>query len=190
VADQLYLSYKLRGYTPQNALRHFEKMLKLFPYSKLSRGATTLRIHAVSALEPPLFEQSFDDPPSVDAMLLAAREFAAADCGFYVDTRWDLWQYATDWQVAPARITLAAFAPAFDSGLDDHLQIEFGIDSLFLPQPELPNHLFMSRSNVRSLLHLVHELDRNFSVEERRLWTESGENFAVRLQSALEGAND
>lgn len=190
MADQLYLSYKLRGYTPQNALRHFEKMLKLFPFSKLSRGATTLRMHAVSSVEPPLFEQSFDDPPSVDAMLLAAREFASADCGFYVDTRWDLWQYETDWQVAPTRITLAAFAPAFDSGLDDHLQIEFGVDSQFLPQPQLPNHLFMSRSNVRSLLHLVHELDRNFAVEERRLWTESGENFAERLQAAIEGEVD
>ena len=30
------------------------------------------------------------------------------------------------------------------------------------------------------------ELDKNFTVEERRLWTESGENFAERLQSALE----
>ena len=190
MADQLYLSYKLRGYTAQNALRHFEKLVKLFPYSKLSRGATTLRVNAVSALEPPLFEQSFDDPPNVDSMLLAAREFAAADCGFYVDTRWDLWQYDTDWQVAPARITLSAFAPGFDSGLDEHMRIEFGVDSLFLPQPELPNFLFMSRSNVRSLLHLVHELDQNFSVEERRLWTESGENFAERLQSALERGDD
>ena len=186
MADQLYLSYKLRGYTAQTLLRHFEKLLKLFPYSKLSRGATTLRVHAVSALEPPLFEQSFDDPPNVDSMLAMARESASADCGLYVDTRWDLWQYDEDWRVLPARITLAAFAPEFDSGLDDHMRIEFGIDSLFMPQPELPNHLFMSRSNVRSLLHLVHELDSNFSVEERRLWTESGENFAVRLQSALE----
>jgi hypothetical protein len=186
VADQLYLSYKLRGYTAQTVVRHFEKLLKLFPYSKLSRGATTLRVNAVSAVEPPVFEQSFDDPPEVDAMLQAARAFASPDCGMYVDTRWDLWQFETDWQVTPTRITLAAFAPAFDSGFDDHLRIEFGIDSLFLPQPDLPNHLFMARSNVRSLLHLVHELDRGFSVEERRLWTETGDNFAERLQVALE----
>jgi len=31
----------------------------------------------------------------------------------------------------------------------------------------------------------VHELDSNFNVENRRLWTESGENFAQRLQNAL-----
>jgi hypothetical protein len=66
------------------------------------------------------------------------------------------------------------------------MRIDFGIDERFLPQPELPNNLFMARSNVRSLLHLVHELDGNFNVMERRLWTESGENFAVRLQAALE----
>lgn len=186
MADQLYLSYRLRGYTAQNVVRHFEKLLRLFPYSKLSRGATTLRVNAVSALEPPLFEQSFDDPPEVDSMLAASREFIASDCGLYVETRWDLWQFETDWQLAPARIVLAAFAPGFDSGVDDHLRIDFGIDALFLPQPELPNHLFVARSNVRSLLHLVHELDRSFSVEERRLWTESGDNFAERLQVALE----
>jgi hypothetical protein len=189
VADQLYLSYKLRGYSAQIVVRQFEKLLSMFPFSKLSRGATTLRIHAVSAQEPPLFEQSFDDPPQIESMLKAAREFVAADCGLFVDTRWDLWQFETDWQVLPARITLAAFAPGFDSGLEDHVRIEFGIESLFLPQPDLPNHLFMARSNVRSLLHLVHELDKNFPVGERRLWTESGGNFAERLQTALEDSD-
>jgi hypothetical protein len=119
----------------------------------------------------------------------AVREYACADCGLYVDTSWDLWQFERDWVVAPSRVTLAAFSSGFESGLDDHLRIEFGIDELFLPQPELPNALFMARSNVRSLLHLVHELDKAFNAQERRLWTETGENFAEKLQAALEKAD-
>lgn len=188
VADQLYLSYTLRDYTAQNVLRHYEKLLRMFPYSQLSRGASTLRVHAVSPTEPALFERSFDDPPRPDSIVEAAREFMSGDCGLYLDTRWDLWQFDADWQLLPSRVTLAGFAPAFDSGLEDHLRIELGIDELFLPQPQLPNHLFMARSNVRSLLHLVHELDRSFSAAERRLWTETGANFAEHLQSALAGS--
>jgi hypothetical protein len=167
-------------------LRHYEKLLRQFPYSRLSRGASTLRVNAVSPLEPPLFERSFDDPPQPDAIITAAREFISEDCGVSLETRWDLWQFDTDWQLLPARITLAGFAPGFDSGIEDHLRVDFGVDSLFLPQPDLPNYLFMARSNVRSLLHLVHELDRSFVAAERRLWTESGENFAQQLQAALE----
>jgi hypothetical protein len=186
VADQLYLSYKLRDHTAQNMLRHYEKLLRVFPYSRLSRGASTLRINAVSPLEPPLFERSFDDPPPMDDVLAGVKEFMAADCGLYFETRWDLWQYEADWQLSPSRVTLAGFAPGFETGAEDHLRVEFGVDTLFLPQPDLPNYLFMARSNVRSLLHLVHELDRNIAAAERRLWTESGENFAEHLQSALE----
>jgi hypothetical protein len=44
----------------------------------------------------------------------------------------------------------------------------------------------MARSNIRSLLHLVRELDGALNAESRKLWTESGENFAERLQAALE----
>ena len=51
---------------------------------------------------------------------------------------------------------------------------------------DLPNYGFMAQSNIRSLLHLVHELDAAFPSAVRTLWTESGENFAQRLQEALE----
>jgi hypothetical protein len=189
VADQLFLSYRFNGYTAQTALRQYEKLLELFPWSRLSSGVTNLRIHAVSPQEPPLFETSFEDPPDKQKLLSAVREFACADGGIYTDTWWDLWQFDRQWQVRPSRVTLAGFAPGFQSGADDHMRIDFGLDETFLPQPELPDNLFMARSNVRSLLHLVHELDESFSVLERRLWTESGENFAERLQVALEEAD-
>jgi hypothetical protein len=43
----------------------------------------------------------------------------------------------------------------------------------------------MTQSNIKSLLKLVHDLDDVLSVSKRRLWTESGENFAEKLQEAL-----
>jgi hypothetical protein len=185
MADQLFLSYRLRGYTESNMLRHYERLLRLFPFSRLSTGASVLRIAAVSMNEPPLFERSMQDPVDVDLLLASAREFTTSDCAVQVDSWWDLWQYDQDWKLTPTRVTLLSFGPTFEHDSNDQLRIEFGIDTHFLPQPELPNHLFMARSNIRSLLHLVAELDRALSPEQRRLWTESGENFADRLQHAL-----
>jgi len=106
-----------------------------------------------------------------------------------LETYWDLWQYDKEWSLAPARVTLAAFCPEFESDREDDIRVEFGIDTHFLPQTDLPNFLFMARSNIRSLLHLVHELDSAFPAATRTLWTESGENFAERLQMALTEAD-
>lgn len=188
MADQLYLSYRLRGFTAATMLRYYEKLLRSFPFSRLTTSASTLRVHAIAATEPPVYESGYDNPPDLDKVLAAAREFSGADTGAYLDTQWDIWQFNKEWKLTPSAVTLGCFAPAFESESEDHLRVEFGIDTHFLPQPDLPNHLLMTRSNIRSLLHLVHEMDRLFVAERRSLWTESGENFAERLQSALESS--
>ena len=43
----------------------------------------------------------------------------------------------------------------------------------------------MTESNIKSMLRLVHELDSALPVAKRKLETESGENFADRLQQVL-----
>ncbi len=70
--------------------------------------------------------------------------------------------------------------------MDENLRIEFGIDSHFLPQPDAPNSPRMVQSNIKSLLKLVHDLDDTLKADRRRLWSESGDNFAERLQEALQ----
>ena len=106
-----------------------------------------------------------------------------------LEAKWDLWQYEKDWELAPVRVNLTCFGPGFENEEDDHLRIDFGLDLSFLPQPDLPNNAFMAQSNIRSLLHLVAELDRTLNVESKRLWSDSGENFAERLQWALEATS-
>jgi hypothetical protein len=186
VADQLYLSYKLRGFSNMNMLRHWERLLRVFPYSKLAQSSNTLRVQAVSFAEPSLFERSLPDPVDIDAILEIAREFTGSDCAAQLEAKWDLWQYSGDWKLTPTRVVLTCIGRAFEDAEDEHLRVDFGPDALFLPDPELPNGLFMAQSNIRSLLHFVHEADTALSAESRRLWTESGENFAERLQAALE----
>ncbi len=185
MADQLYLSYRLRGYTESNMLRHYEKMLRRFPFSKLSTVGSTLIVYGVSWDEPALLEIVIPDPPDVDTVLAAAREFAAADCAVQLDTWWDLWRYDTEWKVQPTRVMLHCFGPQFESVEDDHLRVDFGLDAIFLPRPDLPESAKLVQSNIRSLLHLAEDLESVLLVERKRLWTESGENFAERLRWAV-----
>ena len=191
MADQLYLSYTLPENSAPRVVRAFEKLIARFPYSRLSVSATTFRAHAVSTHEPPLVEKSLEDPPDVAALLELTREYACADCGLFVETSWDLWQYIEpDWKVTPTRVILAAFPPQFESGEEEQIRIEFGIDTLFLPLSGVPQALLMARSNIRSLLHLVHQLDEELGASaDRRLWTDTGDNFAGRLESALREAD-
>ena len=189
MADQLFLSYRLRGFTENNMLRHFEKMLRQFPFSRLNTAGSVLIVKAVSWIEPPLVELPLLDPLDLDIVLASAKEFATRDCSVQLEAMWDLWQYEKDWELAPVRVNLTCFGPGFENEEDDHLRIDFGLDLSFLPQPDLPNNAFMAQSNIRSLLHLVAELDRTLNVESKRLWSDSGENFAERLQWALEATS-
>jgi hypothetical protein len=104
-----------------------------------------------------------------------------------LETRWDLWQADPDWKLAPAPAALCCFGPEFERDLGEDLRIEFGIETLFLPQSDRDGELKMTQSNIKSLLKLVHDLDDALRVERRQLWSESGENFAEKLQKALEG---
>lgn len=185
LADQLYLSYKLRGFSSMNMLRHWERLLRVFPFSRLSQTANTLRVQAISLREPILFERGFPNPLDIDSVLEAAREFTASDCAVQLEAKWDLWHFVDDWKLTPTRVILGCFGPEFEDA-GEHLEVDFGPDVVFLPDPELPNSLFMSQSNIKSLLHFVHEADNALTVEQRLLSTESGENFALRLQAVLE----
>ena len=172
VADQLYLSYKLRGYSNMNMLRHWERLLRVFPFSALSQTPSTLRVQAVAFREPPLFERDFPKPVDLDSALEAAREFTASDCASQFEAQWDIWQHVGDWKLTPARVVLTCFGEQFEDKEEEHLRVDFGPDAMFLPDPELPGAGTMAESNLKSLLKFVHDADETLAVDLRRLWTE------------------
>jgi hypothetical protein len=67
------------------------------------------------------------------------------------------------------------------------LRIEFGPDSRFVPAPEIEGSLRMGQSNLRSLLHLVSEIEKSLPLENRKLWSESGANFAEIVANRIGG---
>ena len=174
MSDRFYLSCWLRGFTGHNMLRHFEKMLGVFPFSKLAARGPVLRIYAIEYVEPAQLEREFMPGADPKEMMDAAREFAHDDCAFEIDTAWDLWQFDGDWKLAPAAVTITCFGPEFENESGDRLRLDFGNDARFLPHPEIEGGPRMAQSNLKSLITLVHEIERVLPVERRQIWSESG----------------
>jgi len=189
VSDRLYLSCWLRGFSESNLPRHFETLLALFPFSKLAARGPVLRVYAIEMSEPPLLEREFPPagPPAATAVAMteAASEFVDSDCALEVEAAWDLWQWDGEWKLAPAAVTILGFGPGFESDANDHLRIEFGPDFRFLPMEGVEGSLRMGRSNLMSLLHLVGDIERALPVKKRRIWSESGVNFAELLAETV-----
>src|SRR5579864_1694353 len=178
MSDRLYLSCWVQGFSDSNMLRHFGKMLEVFPFSKLDKRGPVLRVYAINYAEPPILERPFDPGAPVADMIAAARDFLQPDCCAEIEAAWDLWQHHEDWKLGPSGVALSCFGSAFERENDDHLRTDFGLDSKFLPSEEIEGSLRIQQSNLRSLLHLVSEVDKALLVERRLLWSESGANFA------------
>jgi hypothetical protein len=191
VTDQLFLSIWLDRGSRANRLAHFEKLLHLFPFSQREQPQSLISIQAIDTTEPPLLERAVNGPVEPGELAAMLNDYQGEDVAYRIESWWDLWQFEQDWKLAPARVALFCFGPEFDNGTEresleqEDLRIEFGVDTHFLPRPDVPGSAKLMESNIKSLLRLVHELDLSLPVETRRLETESGENFARHLQEVL-----
>lgn len=185
MADRLYLSYWIHGFNAMTMLRHYQKALATFPYSKLRRSDSALRIYVLEFTEPPLLEVPVAYPVDPATVVEAAREFQNVDGCYEFECAWDLWTFDEEWKVAPARVAISCFGPEFANDTGEQIRIDFGLDTQFLPGEAGSEGLRMVQSNVRSLLRLVHDLDDRLEPDRRQLWSESGANFAELLESSL-----
>jgi hypothetical protein len=195
VTDQLSLSIWLERSSRAKRFKYFDQLLRLFPFSqRAEQGQSTVSVQAVAVTEPPLVESPMNGPIDVGEVLAGLADYHGDDIAYSVESWWDLWQYDGDWKLGPARVELACFGPEFDNGTEralgeqEDLRIDFGVDSHYLPRLDLAGSGRMTESNVKSMLRLVHELDSALPVAKRKLETESGENFADRLQQVLSGS--
>jgi hypothetical protein len=195
VTDQLYLSIWLENGVHAKRLKQFETLLRLFPFSQRPQGQTTISVQAIDSTEPPLLERPLNGPVDVEDVLEVLHDYTGNDIAQRVESFWDLWQFVdANWVLAPTRVALICQGPEFDNNTEqavadqEQLRIEFGLDINYLPQPDVAGSARLTESNLRSLLRLVHELDATLPVKKRRLETESGENFAERLQQFAAGS--
>jgi hypothetical protein len=186
MADQVYLSVWIRGFTVHNMLRNFEMILKKFPFSRLD-PRVLLRVYAIDMTEPAQMERLYPEGVRPAELISTARELENPDCAYEVSGFWDLWEYKDDWSLAPAPVVFTCYGPLFPSEMGEQILVDLGRDYQFLPQAHRPSSLLPARSNIRSLLHLADDIEKSVLVDKRMLWSESGENLAERLEEALAG---
>lgn len=191
MTDRLALSIWLTRNSRSSKVKQFEKLLRFFPFSQREQPQSLVSIHAIDSTEPPLLERPVNGPLDIDDVVKTLGDYTGDDVAYRVESWWDLWQYETAWALVPARVALYCFGSEFDSGTEreggaqEDLRIDFGLDTNYLPRPELAGSARLIESNIKSLLRLVHDLENALPLEKRRLETESGENFADRLQQVL-----
>jgi hypothetical protein len=192
VTDQLFLSIWLDRTAPANRLRQFESLLRLFPFSQREQPQSLISVLAIDLTEPPLLERPVNGPLDPGEVVSILTDYNGEDIAYEVESWWDVWTFEEDWKLGPSRVLLSCFGPEFDNGTDlksaeqEDFRVDFGVDAHYLPVPEIPGSTRMIESNIKSLLRLVHELDSVLPIAKRRLQTESGENFAERLQDVLQ----
>ncbi|MBS1825820.1 MAG: hypothetical protein JST93_10905 [Acidobacteria bacterium] len=188
MSDRLTLSCWLRNFGPLSMIPQWEKLLGVFPFSKLSQRSTVLRVYAVNLSEPVIFERAYAPPFDPAEAVAISREFQHEDCAYQLECAWDLMELGEqDWQMAPVNVSLWCFGPEFDNDTTDHVRVEFGLEDTFLPSPDDDASIRASHTNLRSLMRLVDQIGAKLPVERKHLWSESGVNFAQKLQAALAG---
>jgi hypothetical protein len=190
MADPLFLSFWLNGFSPLALPLYFRKTLDVFPFSTLSPGSI-LRVYAVSFQEVPVFEGFIDQHVDTQEATSIVQEFLHEDCCFQLETRWDIWQWDEDWSLRPARARIEVCGPKFEpdvigpTGEAEHVRIDLGWEDLFLPAPK-SDQLRPVQSNIRSIVHLATDIEATLSVRNRLLWSENEDNFADRLAILLD----
>lgn len=163
---------------------HWESFLKAFPYSRLTKAPAVCRVRAVGFSEPPVFEDAYQQPFKPEGFAKTAREYQHDDVAYEVECDWDLMRLDNDWRLGPVRVGLFCFGPEYDNEVGDHLRIDFGVEDLFLPHVGDDASLRTSQANLKSLLHLVSDIGKKLQLERKHLWSESGTNFAAKLEEA------
>jgi len=126
----------------------------------------------------------------------AALELLHDDYAYEFQIGWNLWELETVGDLDPlwARelhlVRVTGFGPLFDEGTyeqDGHIRIEFGPDGPFL-QENADLHSVGAQhveENIRQLIELTHAVEKASGATTRLLWSELGDNLAVRLAQRL-----
>ena len=195
MSDPLYLSLWFPDFSGPEMLPHLVTVLQQFPFSTQRPGISYFALHPVSWNEATLLERRF--PAGIDpgqATLLAA-ELVHDDFAYVFEGHWDLWtpdQATGNWLLEPAPVEFIVQGEEFDEGAyrqTGHIQVDFGLDSLFLqPETELSDQTRSKiRENVAKLVEFSVKVEKNSGASTRLLWSESEESLAQKLIARLQG---
>jgi hypothetical protein len=192
--DPLYLSLWFSDFNGPAMLPHIHAVLQQFPFSERRPGITYVGIQPVSWNEPTVLERRFSVGIPPEQATLIAADLIHDDYAYTFEAYWDLWtpDESGKWQLVPSLVTFTAQGEEFEEEEEHHesghIQIEFGLDSLFVQENVALTDETQAkiRDNLLKLIEFTKKIEANTRATSRRLWSESEESLPQKLIARLQ----
>src|SRR5579885_1842651 len=178
--DPLYLSLWFSDFSGPAMLPHILAVLQQFPFSEQRPGITYIAVQPVSWNEASILERRFSPGITPQEAVVVAADLVHDDYAYAFDVYWDMWTADPNgrWSLAPSQVKIIAQGEAFDDSVQQetgHIQVDFGLDSLFVQEGvELTDESQARiRENVLRLIEFGKKLEMHTRATSRRLWSES-----------------
>jgi len=219
MADQLYLNLWFPNFQfdtlPATTIAVLRQFARLSGLPRVSAAAAI----PVNFSEPPVYQRVYvldkraeDDSPDVADSLIEnavpeAMEILHKDTAYEFEMKWQLWSYEAGvggldgtWKRIPHTVKVIAFGPDFDDATyeeNGHIRVDFGLDTPWIFDEEELWEDAESRAdaakyikeNIEMLLAFTLSVEKHCHIENRLLWTESGEPLAEKLIARLQRLN-
>jgi hypothetical protein len=193
MSDPLYLSLWFSDFSGPAMLPHILAVLQQFPFSEQRPGITYVAVQPVSWNEASVLERRFaPGAPPQEAVVVAA-DLVHDDYAYVFDAYWDMWTLdkSGNWNLGPSQVKIIAQGEEFEEGVQQetgHIEIDFGLDSLFIQEgAKLTSETEARiRENVLRLIEFSKKVEMHTRATSRRLWSESDESLPQKLVARLQ----
>lgn len=174
-------------------LPHILAVLEQFPFSEQRPGVTYIAVQPVSWSEPTILERRFSPGVRPEEAVLVTADLIHDDYAYTLDAYWDLWSpdESGQWHLQPSAVKFIVQGEEFEEGIQaetGHIQIDFGLDSLFVQENVALTDETQARirENVLKLIEFSKKLEMKTRATSRRLWSESDESLPQKLIARLQ----
>jgi hypothetical protein len=218
MADQLYLSLWFPNFRfdtlPATTIAVLQQFARVSGLPRVAAAAA----FPVNFAEPPVYQRVYvldkraEDSPDVDDSLIQnavpeAMELLHEDTAYEFEMKWQLWAYEAPaggfdgtWKRVPYSVKVIAFGPDFDDATyeeNGHIRVDFGLDTpwifdeeeLWEDEDARADAAKYIKQNIEMLLAFTLSVEKHCNIENRLLWTESGEPLAEKLIARLQRLN-
>ena len=193
MADPLYLSLWFPDFNGPAMVLNINAVLQQFPFSEQRPGVTYVAVQPVSWNEASILEQRYSPGIPAEQAMVVAADLIHDDYAYIFEAYWDLWtpNDQGEWLLVPSLVSFTAQGEEFEEGTEQetgHIQIDFGLDSLFVQEQVKLTEETQARirENVLRLLEFTKKIEMKTRATSRRLWSESDETLPQKLIARLQ----
>ena len=193
MSDRIRLSLWFERHPREQVLPRLVQAAQALPPESAAAGVRGLTVRALDWGEPPVLEERPQEYLAVEEAVRQMEEFVHDDCACELELAWPLWRFDEGWSHVLCPVTCISLGPGFAPGAiagEGHLQVDFGLDEVFLAEmaPWNRDTRLHLQTNILQLLGFSQQLQRALQPQRRRLWSDQSADWTTRLTERLQAA--